>query len=149
MLITRPIVAKDLAHLVHMQQRHREDSTAYSKIKFDSKLCMENMALVLDNPDHLILVSHNEGEDRILGYVWLVKVQPHYSHNFYYAELYTYIVPDCRGGRVFMSLVNRASRISKLSGAEYLEYGSFNDISFSKALAKRYPCVGSVYRIPI
>jgi hypothetical protein len=145
----RPALFFDLGQIVDMQEAHRKESKSYSRLKFKRELCIENMAVALQHQDALILVAHNEDSNRLLGYVWLVKVQPHYTDVFYYAEIYTYILPECRSGRVFVKLLNKCGRISRLAGAEYLEFGSFSSQNFTSTLAKRYRCVGKVFDIPI
>jgi hypothetical protein len=140
----------DLGQIVTMQVAHRKETTTYAKLTFDTELCIENMALAIQDTNHIILVAHYEDSSEILGYMWLVKVQPHYSPQFYISEIYTYINPDNRGGRVLVSLIDKCKTLSRLSGASYLELGSFSgNNTFTKSLAKRYENVGLVFNIPL
>lgn len=149
-IVVRTSCPEDLTQIVEMQVAHRSEVNTYPAMTFDKGLCTENMALVLEDTNHIILVAHNLGEEELLGYLWFCKVQPHYTEKFYFAVIYLYIGVEQRNGKVLLSLINQCKRISKLSGASHLEMGSFsgND-KFTEALKKRYNIIGSVFDIQL
>ncbi len=149
-IIIRPAAPEDLLQIVDMQERHREEIDVHSSLSFHRGLCTENMALALLQPLFLILVAHESNSDKLLGYIWLVEFRPHYSKEFYYSEVYTYVLPSSRGSSVLSRLLNKAKLISKFSGAKYLQIGSFSgDKKLSRAYHKRYNMVGEVFNIEL
>jgi hypothetical protein len=144
----RPALFFDLGQLVNMQEHHRSETKAYELLTFNRELCTDNMALIIQDPNHLLLVAHQQDSNKLLGYIWLVRAQPHYSEQFYYAEAYTYVLPDSRNSSVLYKLINKSVVISRNSGASYLQMASFsgND-KLTEAYLKRYSTLGEVFNI--
>lgn len=139
---------EDLLAIVDMQEAHRLEVDAYSELSFNRQLCTENMEMFIIHPLHLILLAYEESSGAIIGYAWLVAFQPHYSDDFYFSEIYTYILPKRRKSSILARLINKSKVISRNSGAKYLQFGSFSgDTKLSQAYHKRYALSGEVFRI--
>lgn len=138
----------DLPYIVDMQEYHKEENTTYGELSFDKKLCTENMAVLLHHKTMLILVAYDTKKCIPVGYIWLVHYQPHYSTDFYYSEILTFVIPECRGSSVLYRLIDKAKLISRYAGAKYLQLGNFSGTTkTSQAYSKRYSTVGEVYNV--
>lgn len=149
-IIIREAQFFDLGQIISMQIQHRRDISAYGLLTFDKDKCTESMASVLSDMEHTVLVAHENDSSKILGYMWITAVAPHYSYEFFYSEQYTYVLPDRRGGLILSKLIKRAIAIAKRDKASYLNIGSFsgND-KLTAAYAKRYKRLGIIFEVDL
>lgn len=147
-LLVRKATKEDLNQIVCMQEAHREEVNVSIRLSFNRELCIEKMAYFIQDEFHQILVVHKENSKTVLGYIWLYEVHPHYSQQFYFSEVYTYVLPESRNLSVLALLLRDARRLSLELGACHLQVASLSgNTKLSQAYRKRYEYIGEVFNI--
>jgi hypothetical protein len=138
----------DVMDIVNLQEAHRKEVKGFSLLTFDRERCLESMARVVNNVDHIVLVAKSPLIKGLAGYMWLAPVAVHYSQQYYYSEQFTYVTPRYRNTRVLSCLINAGKEVSKSQGASYVQLGSFsgND-KLTAAYNKRFHKVGECFLI--
>lgn len=147
-IIVREATLTDLGQIVRMQESHRKEISAYSRIRFSKVKCTQSMAVVINSIEHTVLVAHHEASSKLLGYIWMVAMSPHYSEDYYYIEQYTYIIPESRNGKVLAMFIKECKSIAIKNGAKYLNLGNLSgNYKLESAYAKRFELIGTVYNV--
>jgi GNAT superfamily N-acetyltransferase len=145
------VLLADFTHIqqiTRLMQEHRKDVTATKELTFDYKLCVEGLIHAIEDNRHIILVALRDG--KVIGYLWLMTLRPHFSPVFYLSEAYFFVTKKERGGRAFAMLLQEAIQCGKLLGCAFLQLGATSgNEATTNIFRKRFESVGEIFRLSL
>ena len=145
------VVIADYTHIqqiTRLMQEHRSYVTATPELIFDYKLCVQGLIHAIEEERYILLVALRD--KKVIGYLWLTILRPHFSSVFYASESYFFVTKTERGGRAFSKLLNEAIQCAKILGCAFLQIGatSGND-NTTNIFRKRFEPVGEIFRLTL
>lgn len=145
----RIAVEEDILELMLLQSLHHfETSEHFSNIPIDYSKCKASTLEAINSDKHLLLVVESEGE--LIGYFWLVVIEPHFCEGVYANELFLFVDAAHRSGRAMLLLLNEGKKAAKEIGCMFLQVGTLGGSEKQEqTYEKRYRKIGSIYHIDL
>ena len=129
--MVREATPDDFLACVLMGQRMAHESPRFSHSAFDSERCLKLLHTLTESPDGLVLVVGEEPIGMMLG---LVSEQ-FFSADRVAQELVVYMLPEHRGGRDVVRMIQTFEQWAATRGAREVVLGVSTEVSTERTAA--------------
>lgn len=120
----RKAIVDDIFLIVGMAYKFYQE-TAFKGLKFDFFKVANSLSMMVDSPDHLLLMYEHEG--RVVGTLIASAIETTFSTDKVTVELMWWVDPEHRGNKEGLELLETYEQWAQETGCKLITMACFDD----------------------